>query len=68
MEENFETNMKQQDPNELLKELEQKIDILLENKKELSVENFNLREKLKDVNERLKGILAELRKLKEERG
>lgn len=57
-----------ENPRHLLDELEKKLEVMIENKKELTVENFNLKEKLKDISHHLKEILEELKRLKSERG
>ena len=55
MEPNFESNKNRgsdfdsgENPEELLEQLSEKIEVLIDSKKDLEVENFNLKEKLKD--------------------
>ncbi len=70
MEQNYENNNSGaiEQPGELLIELDKKIDLLIEKRKELEIENFDLREKLIEVSGRLKEILTELKNLKSQRG
>ena len=70
MEQNYENNNSGavEQPGELLVELEKKIDLIIEKRKELEIENFDLREKLLKVSGRLKEILTELKNLKSQRG
>lgn len=70
MEQNYENNNPGvvDQPGELLNELEKRIDLLIEKRKELEIENFDYREKLLEVSGKLKEILTELKKLKSQRG
>lgn len=70
MEQNYGNNKPEDripaDTLELIEQLENKINQVIENKKDLELKNFDLEQKLKDVTGKLKKILTQLKELRKE--